>query len=236
MNRFADRARLLLVFCAAVGTSRIAACQESVNSVQSPRRVSQAVHQLFSEPDSFVKQVSLQSIDSADGAALLKPVATDNSVQPAASGPESQSGAAATATKPFIDLRTESVGDTLTEGADTSRESRQELLVRLGVWTVVVMCLAVLTVLGIRRWQRSRGILPQMSSHSRVLQTVGLGGNRSVSLVQVDDVRVLVGSDASGIRNMILAPVSFPEELIHSAEAADTDVQSQAGRHEQTAA
>ena len=52
-------------------------------------------------------------------------------------------------------------------------------------------------------------MLPISQGNSRVLETVTIGPNRSVCLVQLRDVQAVVGCDASGIQSIVLAPASF---------------------------
>ncbi|MEZ6061526.1 MAG: flagellar biosynthetic protein FliO [Planctomycetaceae bacterium] len=122
---------------------------------------------------------------------------------------------------PFIDLRQQPV-QTKAAASSATPEINSDLFVGLGVWTVIVLCLCVLTVLGIRQWQRGRGMLPAGNSNSRVLETVSLGPNRMVSLVSLGDVRAIVGCDAAGIRSIVLAPPRFEEEI----EAADQSIET----------
>lgn len=92
-------------------------------------------------------------------------------------------------------------------------DDTNELLTRLAIWTVIVLCLCVLTVLGLRHWQRRQGILPPSVGRSRVLETLAIGPGRAVSLVELGDVRAIVGTDGGGIRTIVLAPQAFGEEL-----------------------
>ncbi len=132
---------------------------------------------------------------------------------------ESQQNRAATAT-PFLDLRRPEVPQQTASTPPSVGNS--DLFVGLGVWTVIVLCLCVLTVLGIRHWQRGRGMLPLSNSSSRVLETVSLGPNRMISLVALGDVRAIVGCDAAGIRSIVLAPPRFEEELSMTEHQSDT--------------
>jgi len=124
----------------------------------------------------------------------------------------------ATESTPFIDLRATESRREAVAASDTTNNS--DLFVGLGVWTIIVLCLCVLTVLGIRQWQRGRGMLPVDNGSARVLETVSLGPNRMVSLVALGDVRAIVGCDAAGIRSIVLAPPSFEDAL----EAQTTNV------------
>ncbi len=87
------------------------------------------------------------------------------------------------------------------------------ILTRAVAWIVVALCLLSLTVLGVRRWQRQRGLLPTTNARSRVLETLSLGPGRTVSLIELAGFRALVASDAGGIRSLVLTPTSFQDEF-----------------------
>lgn len=114
--------------------------------------------------------------------------------------------------KPFLSLGDSDVSP---ESGVTGRsqESDSELLLQTAIWTVVVLCLCVLTILGVRRWQRARGWVPDKRGTGRVLETLTLGPGRSVSLIQMQGLRALVGCDATGIRTIAVAGPDFSDEL-----------------------
>ena len=117
---------------------------------------------------------------------------------------------------PFLDL------DATDAAVDTSIDanvSNTDLAIRLVTWTLVILCLCVLTVLAIRKWQRNNGMLPESAGQSKVLETVMIGHNRSVSLVQLRGLQAVVGCDGSGIQSIVLAPPDF-SDVIDQASAA----------------
>lgn len=124
---------------------------------------------------------------------------------------EPQAEAQQTTTKPFLDLLQETPQPTPTLAAADAETN--DMLVRLAVWTVIILCLCVLSMLGLRRWQRRQGILPEGGGQSRVLETLAIGPGRAVSLIQLGDVRAVVGTDGTGIKTIVLAPAAFDEEL-----------------------
>ena len=87
------------------------------------------------------------------------------------------------------------------------------ILTRAIAWIVVALCLLSLTVLGVRRWQRQRGLLPTTNARSRVLETLSLGPGRTVSLIEIAGFRALVAADVGGIRSLVLTPTSFQDEF-----------------------
>lgn len=113
--------------------------------------------------------------------------------------------------EPYFSLDTNSTEQSSTLAS--TDDGTNDLFVRLAVWTVIVLCLCVLTMLALRRWQRRQGILPAGAGRSRVLETLAIGPGRAVSLVQLGDVRAIVGTDGSGIKNIVLAPPAFDETL-----------------------
>lgn len=156
---------------------------------------------------------------------------TDDVIDPAAAAQLSESPAPQTAeaaaTTPFIDLNQEA--STPSPVMATGDSETNELFTRLAVWTVIILCLCVLTVLALRRWQRRQGILPAGAGRSRVLETLAIGPGRAVTLVQLGDVRALVGTDGSGINTIVLAPPAFEEELTQfENQPADSPVSEQA--------
>ncbi len=143
-------------------------------------------------PASFQQEQPLAEA-TAEALSQAKPGVTETTSQPA-----------------FLDLDSP---DTTQTAADATQPSDTDMIARLATWTVIILCLCVLTALGVRRWQRKNGMLPETHGNSRVLETVSLGPNRSVCLVQLRDIQAVVGCDASGIQSIVLAPASFDEVM-----------------------
>lgn len=119
---------------------------------------------------------------------------------------------------PFLDLepavRSSGSGTSPDKSPEvTLATSPTNVIVRAAVWLVIAFCLLILAVLGIRRWQRARGLLPASGSQSRVMETLSVGPGRIVSLIEIGGLRALVAADAGGIKSLVLAPMNFPEEL-----------------------
>lgn len=119
----------------------------------------------------------------------------------------------------FLDLRDDAkpkstsapIGE---RGAEVAIEtSPVQVLSRAIAWIVIALCLFSLAALGVRRWQRQRGLLPTPGSRSRVIETLSLGPGRSVSLIEMAGYRALVAFDAGGIKQLVLTPPSFQDEL-----------------------
>lgn len=108
-------------------------------------------------------------------------------------------------------------------GAELSIEtSPQQVLYRAVAWIVIALCFFSLAALGVRKWQRSRGLLPSSSASSRVIETLSLGPGRAVSFIEIAGHRALVAFDAGGIKQLVLAPPSFDDEMDmeHDREAS----------------
>lgn len=119
--------------------------------------------------------------------------------------------------KPFFELAPQVDGESLgASSAGEAGESGSEVLIRGMAWLIVTLCLLSLTILGLRRWQKSHGLLPTTNGRSRVLETLSLGPGRTVSLIEMNGLRALVGSDAGGIRTIVLAPPSFEDEILQA--------------------
>jgi flagellar biogenesis protein FliO len=133
----------------------------------------------------------------------------------AAAGGGSQNASAselpvADSVKPYFDLNMD-----MAEAAQADAEvsDTSGLFTKLAVWTVIILCLCVLTVLGLRRWQKNQGLIPEHVGQARVLETLAIGPGRAISLIQLGDVRAVVGTDGSGIKTIVLAPPAFEDEL-----------------------
>ncbi len=98
--------------------------------------------------------------------------------------------------------------------------SPTQVLMRAVAWIAIVLCVCCLGILGARRWQRERGLLPTVSSRSKVIETLSLGPSRTVSLIEMHGYRALVATDAGGIRSLVLAPSSFEDSLNHEEEVS----------------
>lgn len=124
----------------------------------------------------------------------------------------------------FLDLRHDAkpgstsvpIGE---RGAEVAIEtSPVQVLSRAVAWIVIALCLFSLAALGVRRWQRQRGLLPTPGSRSRIIETLSLGPGRSVSLIEMAGHRALVAFDAGGIKQLVLTPPSFQDELTEADE------------------
>ncbi len=99
--------------------------------------------------------------------------------------------------------------------------SPTQVLMRAVAWIAIVLCVCCLGILGARRWQRERGLLPTVSSRSKVIETLSLGPSRTVSLIEMHGYRALVATDAGGIRSLVLAPSPFEDSLMQEADTHD---------------
>lgn len=125
--------------------------------------------------------------------------------------------------QPFLDLTSDLDSQTGRSKSRSAASESADPIIRTLATCVIVGCLSILVILGLRRWQRSRGLLPGAGGRSRVIETLSLGPGRTVSLIEMDGIRALVGADSGGIRTIVMAPRGFSEEL---AEQQGTDLSS----------
>ena len=95
--------------------------------------------------------------------------------------------------------------------------SVQNMFVRLGVGTPIVLGLCVATMFGIRRWLypvAAHGALPR---EMRLMETLHLGNRCSLHLVHLNMQPILVGVDSSGIKTVVPLPTPF-EDVLTEAE------------------
>ena len=126
----------------------------------------------------------------------------------------------------FLDLTDKSSSAANSESAQamastlsvSMTSSPTQVLMRAAAWIAIVLCVCCLAILGARRWQRERGLLPSTTSKSKVIETLSLGPSRTVSLIEMHGYRALVATDAGGIRSLVLAPATFEESLMHEQE------------------
>jgi flagellar biogenesis protein FliO len=93
------------------------------------------------------------------------------------------------------------------------------MFLRLGLGTVVVLVLCVLTLWGGKRWIRPLAGAPAENQQLRILEALPLGGRCSVYLLQAGDVRVLAGVDGAGLKTLLTLPQSFDATLAEVREA-----------------
>ncbi len=127
-------------------------------------------------------------------------------------GDDTDRGASARSDAPFLDL-TSTVESQPSEAPLEQPAIDTRQTIRIVAWLVVLLCGFSLVIAGLRRWQRSQGLLPVVGGQSRVMETLSLGPGRTVSLIELSGIRALVGSDAGGIRAIVIAPAAFREEL-----------------------
>ena len=119
---------------------------------------------------------------------------------------------------PFLDL---SNPDSATSST-TSPGIDQDMLINFGLWMVVILCLCGLSVVGLKMLQR-RGIIKAGSAgpstgHARVIDSLSLGRNQFVQLIEIGGRQVLLASDTSGIREMVPLADEFDASLLEASE------------------
>ena len=91
-------------------------------------------------PRNAIVQTSFQQEETQTAPPEIKQTSAEERKQPA-----------------FLDLDST---DETHASAEASEPSDMDMILRLVTWTVIILCLCVLTVLGLRRWQRKNGMLP----------------------------------------------------------------------------
>lgn len=119
--------------------------------------------------------------------------------------------------KPFLDLTRpqETVADVDGPGID------QDMLLNFALWMVVILCLCGLTVVGLRMLQK-RGLVTAGSTgastgKAKVVDSLSLGRNRLIQLVEIGGRQVLVASDPTGIQSMVPMADDFEDSLLHAS-------------------
>ncbi|MCR9200975.1 MAG: flagellar biosynthetic protein FliO [Planctomycetaceae bacterium] len=119
---------------------------------------------------------------------------------------------------PFLDLTNP---QNATPSA-TGQGIDQDMLINFGLWMVVILCLCGLSVVGLKMLQR-RGIIKAGSAgpstgHARVIDSLSLGRNQFVQLIEIGGRQVLLASDTSGIREMVPLADEFDASLLEASE------------------
>jgi flagellar biogenesis protein FliO len=88
------------------------------------------------------------------------------------------------------------------------------MLTRLGVATVVVLALCVVTLWLGKRWLGGAAPAVGKASQLRLVETLALGNRCAVHLIHVGNRPVLVGADQSGVKTVVPLPESFMEHAL----------------------
>lgn len=94
------------------------------------------------------------------------------------------------------------------------------MLLRLGFGTVVTLGLCAATLIFGRRWLQR----PAANTTSRKLQieeSIVLGHRATLFLVKVGDSHLVAGTDASGLKSLIVLPAAFHEVLDQQLEGTE---------------
>lgn len=98
------------------------------------------------------------------------------------------------------------------------------LIVRLMVGTVAVLAACVISLLVGKRWlMKNTSIVSKRANRMQLLDTLNLSRRCCVQLVHVEDRKLVVGIDASGVRSMLVLNDSFDKELGRFEEPLDTE-------------
>lgn len=91
--------------------------------------------------------------------------------------------------------------------------SPNAMFLRLGLGTIFVLILCVVTLLLGKRWLRPFAAAPNANTQLRLLETLPLRRRCSVYLLQAGETKVLAGVDAAGIKALLPLPQEFAGTL-----------------------
>ncbi len=91
--------------------------------------------------------------------------------------------------------------------------SPHAMFLRLGLGTIFVLILCVVTLWIGKRWIRPFASAPNANAQLRLLETLPLSGRCSVYLLQAGETKVLAGVDAAGIKALLPLPQEFAGAL-----------------------
>lgn len=92
------------------------------------------------------------------------------------------------------------------------------MLLRLAFGTVVTLGLCVATLLAGRRWLQRPGD-PSSAKKLQIEESVVLGHRATLFLVKVGDTHLVAGTDATGLKSLLVLPTSFTDVLDQQVEA-----------------
>lgn len=104
-----------------------------------------------------------------------------------------------------------------------------DLLGRLGIATGIVLAIAVVSVLAIRKWMGPAvGLRPTSTQRLRHVESLALPMRASIQLVELDGKPILIGMNAAGLQTITPVERSFAESL-NSLNEEDATEKSSAG-------
>ena len=94
------------------------------------------------------------------------------------------------------------------------------MLMRLGFGTVVTLALCIATLVLGRRWIQKQ--TPQSASRKlQIEESIVLGHRATLFLIKVGDSHLVAGTDAGGLKSLIVLPAAFQEVLDRHVDAAE---------------
>ncbi|WP_437227774.1 flagellar biosynthetic protein FliO [Planctomicrobium sp. SH661] len=100
----------------------------------------------------------------------------------------------------------------LVRDGQSSLESRDSLtseVVSVTKWTIVMLIVGGVTIVGLKKFQLKSSAEGNTGNRIRILETLNLGRNQGLKLVEVGGERFLVASDQAGIKAVTMLP-SWP--------------------------
>jgi len=136
---------------------------------------------------------------------------TSERTQSRSAAPEAASTSSTSADIGFVDHKHQ-LRDALAHDGQSSLEDRDSLTheaVSVIKWTVVTLVLGGVTVVGLKKFPIGKAT-NTASQRIRVLETLTLGRQQGLKLVEVGGERFLIASDQGGIKSVTLLP-GWPE-------------------------
>ncbi len=99
--------------------------------------------------------------------------------------------------------------------------SPNAMFLRLGLGTIFVLILCVVTLWIGKRWIRPFAAAPNANAQLRLLETLPLSGRCAVYLLQAGETKVLAGVDAAGIKALLPLPQEFAGTLAELSVATN---------------
>jgi len=139
-----------------------------------------------------------------------------------------------TAAEPFLDLRNEDVAPAVSPAQ--SDQPDMSTLIDIAAWTVVVLSLFGLCVLAFRYLKGNHKQTPTNAAKARIVESLSLGMRGEVSLIELDGIRIVVGSDASGFKAIGFPPMGFTDHLSQAESLDESESMSEEDEQNDTIA
>lgn len=134
--------------------------------------------------------------------------------------PEHPLPAGQTGPRPDLDAQRQSLQQRLASEGLAAADGRDQLTAEVAnvvQWTIAILVLGVSVIVGIKQFGL-RGQPPATSRHLRLLETLSLGRHQGLHLIEAGSERLVVATDAGGVKSLTLLP-NWPS--LDESEAED---------------